>query len=39
MQKVLGKSGIYIVRKFFAIILLAISVEVIITNIYKLTQG
>ncbi len=39
IQKVLGKSGIYIVRKFFAIILLAISVEVIITNIYKLTQG
>lgn len=39
IQRILGKSGIYIVRKFFAIILLAISVEVIISNIYGLTNN
>lgn len=39
IQKFLGKSGIYIIRKFFAIILLAISVEVIISNIYALTNN
>lgn len=38
IQRILGKSGIYIVRKFFAIILLAISVETIISSIFKLIQ-
>lgn len=39
IQRILGKSGIYIIRKFFAIILLAISVEIIISNIFALIQN
>ena len=39
IQRFLGDSGIYIVRKFFAIILLAISVEIIVSNIFALVQG
>lgn len=33
MEKVLGKGGIYVLRKFFGIILLAMSVKLIIANL------
>lgn len=33
MERVLGKAGIYILRKFFGVILLAMSVKLIITNL------
>ncbi len=33
MEKLLGKGGIYILRKFFGIILLAMSVKLIVTNL------
>ena len=33
VQKVLGEGGIFIVRKFFGVILLAISVKLITSNI------
>ncbi len=36
MEKLLGKGGIYILRKFFGIILLAMSVKLIATNITAL---
>jgi len=32
-EKLLGKGGIYILRKFFGIILLAISVKLFVSNI------
>lgn len=36
VEKVLGKGGVYILRKFFGIILLAISVKLFTTNISSL---
>lgn len=33
MEKILGKGGIYVLRKFFGIILLAMSVKLIVTNL------
>jgi len=33
IEKILGKGGIYILRKFFGIILLAISVKLFTTNL------
>ena len=33
VEKVLGKGGIYLIRKFFGIILLAISVKLFMSNI------
>ncbi len=36
VEKVLGKGGVYILRKFFGIILLAISVKLFTTNISTL---
>jgi hypothetical protein len=36
MEKILGKGGIYILRKFFGIILLAMSVKLIVTNLSSL---
>ncbi|MDR1544790.1 MAG: MarC family protein [Prevotellaceae bacterium] len=36
IEKILGKGGIYILRKFFGIILLAISVKLFTTNIQSL---
>lgn len=33
VEKILGKSGIYIIRKFFGVILLAMSVKLIVTNL------
>lgn len=33
VEKTLGKSGIYIIRKFFGVILLAMSVKLIVTNL------
>ncbi|MDR1124501.1 MAG: MarC family protein [Deltaproteobacteria bacterium] len=34
IERVLGKGGIYLIRKFFGIILLAISVKLFTSNIY-----
>ncbi|MCH5327973.1 MAG: MarC family protein [Coprobacter sp.] len=36
LEKLLGKSGVYVLRKFFGIILLAISVRMFIDNLAKL---
>ncbi len=36
VQKILGKSGSYILRKFFGVILLAISVKLITSNLSEL---
>ncbi len=36
LEKLLGKGGIYILRKFFGIILLAMSVKLIVTNLSHL---
>lgn len=36
VERLLGKAGIYILRKFFGIILLAMSVKLIITNLTAL---
>ena len=36
--KVLGKGGIYLIRKFFGIILLAISVKLFMSNITLLME-
>jgi multiple antibiotic resistance protein len=36
VEKVLGKGGIYILRKFFGVILLAMSVKLIISNLIPL---
>lgn len=38
-EKVLGKGGIYILRKFFGIILLAISVKLFASNLSTLLAG
>ncbi|MCD8165812.1 MAG: MarC family protein [Bacteroides sp.] len=39
IEHFLGKGGVYIIRKFFGIILLAISVKLFVTNITHLIQG
>jgi multiple antibiotic resistance protein len=36
IEKILGKGGIYILRKFFGIILLAIAVKLFATNLHSL---
>ena len=36
IEKLLGKGGVYVLRKFFGIILLAISVRMFIDNLTKL---
>lgn len=36
VEKVLGKSGVYILRKFFGIILLAMSVRLFVSNLAEL---
>ncbi|HPC26912.1 MAG TPA: MarC family protein, partial [Paludibacteraceae bacterium] len=36
VEKIIGKGGIYILRKFFGIILLAIAVRLFATNIKSL---
>jgi len=38
IQRVLGKGGIYIIRKFFGIILLAIAIKLFMTNITMLVD-
>jgi multiple antibiotic resistance protein len=38
VEKVLGKAGIYILRKFFGVILLAMSVKLIVTNLAVLLK-
>jgi multiple antibiotic resistance protein len=38
VEKVLGKAGIYILRKFFGVILLAMSVKLIVTNLSVLLK-
>ena len=38
MERVLGKGGIYLIRKFFGIILLAISVKLFMSNITLLME-
>ena len=39
VERFLGKGGIYIIRKFFGIILLAISVRLFTTNLTLLLEG
>lgn len=39
VEKIFGKSGIYVMRKFFGIILLAIAVRLFMTNIASLLQS
>ncbi len=39
VEHVLGKSGIYIIRKFFGVILLAVSVRLFTANITQLIQA
>lgn len=39
IEKFIGKGGIYIIRKFFGIILLAIAVKLFVTNIGYLLSG
>ncbi|MDD4067792.1 MAG: MarC family protein, partial [Bacteroidales bacterium] len=36
--RILGKAGIYVLRKFFGVILLAMSVKLIVTNLTALLQ-
>ena len=38
VERVLGKGGIYLIRKFFGIILLAISVKLFMSNITLLME-
>ena len=38
LERVLGKGGIYLIRKFFGIILLAISVKLFMSNITLLME-
>ncbi len=38
IKQILGESGIYIIRKFFGIVLLAIAVKLFTTNIASLVQ-
>ena len=39
MERILGKGGIYVLRKFFGVILLAMSVKLIATNLTLLLGG
>ena len=39
IEKLLGKGGVYVLRKFFGIILLAISVRMFIDNLTKLLSA
>lgn len=39
VERFLGKGGIYIIRKFFGIILLAISVRLFMANITLLVEA
>jgi len=39
ISKKIGKGGIYVMRKFFGIILLAISVKLIVSNLHTLLLG
>lgn len=39
IEKIIGKGGIYITRKFFGIILLAISVKLFTTNVEQLLKN
>ena len=39
VEQLLGKGGIYLIRKFFGVILLAISVRLFMTNITKLLEA
>jgi Multiple antibiotic transporter len=39
LEKFLGKAGVYVMRKFFGIILLAISVKLFTTNIWYLIES
>ncbi|HKL92075.1 MAG: MarC family protein [Bacteroidales bacterium] len=39
IERILGKGGIYVLRKFFGIILLAISVKLFTSNLDPLLQG
>ncbi len=39
LERILGEAGIYIMRKFFGIILLAIAVKLFTTNIHSLFGG
>lgn len=38
VERILGKAGIYVLRKFFGVILLAMSVKLIVTNLTALLQ-
>ena len=38
VERILGKSGIYITRKFFGIILLAVSVKMFTVNLTRLIE-
>ncbi|MDO5571479.1 MAG: MarC family protein [Bacteroidales bacterium] len=38
LERFLGKAGVYVMRKFFGIILLAISVKLFTTNIWSLIE-
>lgn len=39
VERIFGKSGVYVLRKFFGIILLAIAVRLFMTNIASLLQS
>lgn len=39
LEKVLGKAGVYVTRKFFGIILLAVSVRMFLENLAKFMQS
>lgn len=39
VERILGKAGIYVLRKFFGVILLAMSVKLIVTNLAQLLGG
>ena len=39
VERFLGKGGIYIIRKFFGIILLAISVKLFMSNITLMVEA
>ena len=39
VERILGKSGVYVLRKFFGIILLAMSVRLFISNLSMLLNS
>ena len=39
VERILGKSGVYVLRKFFGIILLAMSVRLCISNLSMLLNS